>query len=208
MGYDLGILKNEHEPKWDYQTKYRGNREEEKQAIDPTTWESISVLWYSRKLVQIMGQEKLQHYVNQFNYGNKDLSGDPGKNNGMTQSWVMSSLKISPQEQLTFIQKFLKRDLGVSAHAYDMTEKILPTFEAEDGWTLQGKTGSGFQFHADGSYNRKLHQGWFIGWATKGDQKVIIIETLYDTQPSDEYAGLRCRSRIIKALPGIMRDIN
>ena len=207
MGYDAGILKNEHEPKWDYLPEYDGNREEEKQAIDPTSWESISVLWYSRKLVKLMGSEKFESYVNKFDYGNKDISGDPGKDNGLTQSWVMSSLKISPLEQLAFVQKFMKRELGVSEYAYEMTEKILPKFEAEDGWIIQGKTGSGFQFNDDGSWNRKLHEGWFVGWATQGERKVIIIETTYDTQPSTEYAGLRSRARIIKELPGVMKGL-
>ncbi|WP_373369869.1 penicillin-binding transpeptidase domain-containing protein, partial [Klebsiella aerogenes] len=32
-----------------------------------------------------------------FEYGNQDVSGDSGKHNGLTQSWLMSSLTISPK---------------------------------------------------------------------------------------------------------------
>ncbi|HBX3937445.1 TPA: hypothetical protein MH011_29220 [Klebsiella pneumoniae subsp. pneumoniae] len=44
-----------------------------------------------------MGVDRFTEYVKKFEYGNQDVSGDSGKHNGLTQSWLMSSLTISPQ---------------------------------------------------------------------------------------------------------------
>lgn len=207
MGYDAGILKDEHAPAWEYRAEYNSDRTEDQRTIDPTSWESISVVWYSRKLTAQLGMATFEKYVKQFQYGNLDVSGDPGKNNGLIDSWIMSSLEVSPDQQVAFLQKLLKRGLSVSDHAYEMTQKILPKFNAEDGWVLQGKTGSGFQKNTDGTRNRKRHVGWFIGWATKADRKVIFAELLLDDKDKDGYGGPRSREILIKALPGIMKGV-
>lgn len=44
MGYDAGILKDEHAPAWDYLAEYNSTRPEDQRTIDPTSWESISVV--------------------------------------------------------------------------------------------------------------------------------------------------------------------
>ncbi|WP_410016997.1 penicillin-binding transpeptidase domain-containing protein [Pseudomonas sp. 7P_10.2_Bac1] len=49
-----------------------------------------------------------------FGFGNADLSGDPGGSNGLDRSWISSSLKISPLEQLHFQEKIARRELHVS----------------------------------------------------------------------------------------------
>ncbi|HSI83286.1 MAG TPA: class D beta-lactamase [Candidatus Methylacidiphilales bacterium] len=205
MGFDSGILKNEHEPAWEYLAEYNSSREEERASTDPTSWEKVSVVWYSQKLTRELGFRSLRKYVEQFGYGNRDVSGDPGKDNGLTESWLMSSLGISAEEQVSFVQKFLARKLGVSDKAYELTERILPVFKAEDGWTVTGKTGSGFQRKADGTLDRKMHVGWFIGWATKGNRRVIFAEVLVDDTPSDSYGGPRSREIFLGALPDIMK---
>lgn len=200
IGFDSGILKGEHEPAWDFPPDATGLRPEEKQKIDPTTWESISVLWYSQKLVARLGAGPFQKYVDRFDYGNRDLTGDKGKDNGLTRSWVMSSLLVSPDEQVRFLKKLHDRQLGVSPQAYGLTEKILPRFPAADGWILTGKTGSGFQLAPDGTTrNRKLHIGWFIGWAEKGERKLLFAQLLVDDpdKPNDNYGGLRSREILI-----------
>ncbi|MEZ0389068.1 MAG: class D beta-lactamase [Verrucomicrobium sp.] len=207
MGYDAGILKNEHEPAWEYLPEYNSWRTDDQRTIDPTLWESISVVWYSQKLTRQLGMASFEKYVKQFQYGNQDVSGDPGKNNGLTDSWLMSSLLVSPDQQVAFLKKLVKRELAVSDQAYEMTKKILPVFKAEDGWTIQGKTGSGFQRKPDGSLNRKRHVGWFVGWATNADRQLIFAELLVDEKDQEGYGGLRSREIFIKALPEVMKGL-
>ncbi|PAW78660.1 MAG: hypothetical protein B9S32_06990 [Verrucomicrobia bacterium Tous-C9LFEB] len=204
MGFDAGVLKDAHHPEWDYLPEYPSNRPEEQIRINPTSWEAISVVWYSQKLTRALGMKTFQKYVDQFQYGNRDLSGAPGQNNGLTNAWLQTSLLISPDEQAVFVRKLLQRKLGVSSHAYEMTEAVLPQFPAEDGWTLTGKTGTGFQEKADGTPDRKKQLGWFIGWATKGDRRVLFVEFIMDETPQETYAGPRARAALIKALPGLL----
>jgi len=204
MGFDSGLLKDAHHPEWDYLPEYPSNRPEEQIRIDPTSWEAISVVWYSQKLTRAMEMKTFQKYVDQFQYGNRDLSGAPGQNNGLTNAWLQTSLLISPDEQAAFVQKLLQRKLGVSAHAYEMTEAVLPKFSADDGWSLTGKTGTGFQEKSDGMPDRKKQIGWFIGWATKGDRRVIFVEFIMDDAPQETYAGPRARAALIKALPALL----
>lgn len=56
-----------------------------------------------------------------------------------------------------------------------------------------------------GFLDRKRHIGWFIGWATKGERRVLITELLVDDSPQDEYGESRSRRAMIRALPEIMR---
>ena len=68
--------------------------------------------------------------------------GDPGKNNGLVLSWIGSSLKISPVEQVAFLRKLVNRQLALSAQAYDMTSRIMISETLENGWEVHGKTGT------------------------------------------------------------------
>lgn len=67
--------------------------------------------------------------------GNQDTSGDKGKNNGLTHSWLSSSLEISPEEQIDFLQKLLDNKLPVSLKSHEMTKKH--PFYREFSWWLE-----------------------------------------------------------------------
>ena len=89
-----------------------------------------------------------------------DLSG------GLTNSWVSSSLQISPLEQVEFLQKIVKQQLPVSKESYAYTKNIMYILEMAGGWKLYGKTGNGYQQKADGS-RIDLRHGWFVGYIEK-----------------------------------------
>lgn len=203
MGFDSGILKDRNNPVWPYDPKIETNREEERHETDPARWEKDSVVWFSQRLTRTLGIKKFKNYVEQFNYGNKDISGDAGKNNGLTHSWLSSSLKISPVEQVAFLKKLLSGDLGVSADAYAKTIQIIPEFSI-DGWIVKGKTGTGFELKEDGSWNRERQQGWFVGWAKKDSRTVLFANFIADDQKETLYAGPRTRDAFLKELPAIM----
>lgn len=203
MGFDSGILKDAHAPVWPYDKSYETNREEEKRETDPTRWEKDSIVWYSQKLTRTIGMEKFRRYIEAFNYGNKDLSGDAGKNNGLTHSWLSSSLQISPVEQIAFVRGLLGRSFDLSPHAYDMTLAIVPQFSAS-GWTVHGKTGTGFEKNKDGTQNRNRQQGWFVGWAEKEGRTVLFAKFIADDKKETTYAGPRTRDAFLLELPGIM----
>lgn len=198
MGYDAGILVDEHHPLWRYKPGYVVADPSHKQNTDPTLWEKNSVVWYSQQITARLGMTRFQQYVDQFHYGNQDVSGDPGKNNGLSRAWLISSLKISPKEQVIFLQKLLDKNLNVSDKAYHLTEAILPQYKTNEGWSVKGKSGSGWLQKPQGGPDKNHPQGWFVGWAEKGHQKVIFAKLIIDDQPSHQPGGPKARQALLQ----------
>ncbi|MEN5277349.1 class D beta-lactamase [Brucella sp. TWI432] len=175
MGFESGILEDAHTPSWPYKEGYPAWRESWRQSVDPTYWEDQSVVWFSQELTRKLGKDKFQKYTDQLNYGNRDLSGDRGKNNGLLRSWISSSLQISPNEQADFLMKMVNYKLPFSEVAITKTMEILPSHQLSNGWMVHGKTGSAFETGPKGKPDRRRQFGWYVGWAEKGDQKVVFV---------------------------------
>jgi beta-lactamase class D len=203
MGFDAGILIDEHNPRWEWRPELGDGRDVEKTAHDPQSWEKISVVWYSQELTRRLGEKRFADYVSAFGYGNTDVSGNAGKKDGLTQSWLMSSLQISPDEQVAFLKKLKARTLPVSAHAFDMTARILPAFEAGP-WKMQGKTGSGWLRNAKGEVDRTRPIGWFVGWGKKDEREIVFARLFVGAQKSERYGGMIAREGLLADLPALL----
>ena len=178
MGYDAQILKDTQTPVWPYRDSYTASLPSWKSPNNPTTWIKNSCVWYSRVLTKKLGMKRFKKYLKVMDYGNQDVSGVPGKNDGLTNAWLSSSLKISPHEQLLFLQKILSKKFPLSEQSYAMTKKILFIERLHNGWDLYGKTGSGFQRKADGSVDEDRQIRWFIGWATKDGRTIVFVKNI------------------------------
>lgn len=162
MGYDAGILKDEKTPTWDFQDGYDDTFESWKTSLNPHTWMSRSVVWYSKLLALHLGLEKIQSYLALLEYGNQDLSGGLATPGPTNPGWENSSLKISAKEQVNLIQRMVTGKLPISTHAIEMTKILLFREELADGWKLFGKTGM-----IENENNEKLSFRWFVGWIEK-----------------------------------------
>lgn len=198
IGYDSGILHDEHAPAWDYKPEFKAVKRDQK-TVDPTIWEKDSVLWFSQEITRRLGSERFAGYVSKFDYGNTDVAGNAGNNDGLTRSWVNSSLKISPVEQVNFMRRLLAGQLPVSDKAHAMTKAILPSFRS-GGWTVQGKTGT--TRVGDSAEKRSL--GWFVGWANKDSRSIVFARLVIDTKRSDTPKGPQARAMFLKQLPNLI----
>ncbi|MEP6567750.1 MAG: class D beta-lactamase [Mesorhizobium sp.] len=203
IGYDAGILSDEHAPSWDYKPEFNAVRRDQK-TVDPTIWERDSILWFSREITRRLGNERFAGYVSKFGYGNADVSGTPGKNDGLTQAWVNSSLAISPVEQVDFLRRLLAHKLPVSDKAFAMTQAIIPTFMA-GGWTVQGKTGSTRLGSEAEKIRDKRSLGWFVGWAQKDNRRIVFARLVVDTKRTDIPKGIKTRAGFLKDLPDLIK---
>ncbi len=167
MGFDSGILKDPLHPEWPY-LAYSDSSSACNRAQTPKSWIANSCVWYSQQLTKQLGMEKLQLYVDKFNYGNRDLSGDKGKNNGLTRAWLNSSLKISMFEQVAFLKHMLEKSLPVSEYATQTTIELLFLKTLKNQWNLYAKTGQG----RDPITKKQLL--WLVGWVEKGDKRYIF----------------------------------
>lgn len=194
MGYDAGILKDETHPEWPFKVGYPDYIEAWKKAQNPRLWIKNSCVWYSQVLTQKLGMHKFKDYVVKFNYGNKDVSGDKGKGNGLTHAWLSSSLEISPEEQSVLLLKLLSNQLPVNRKAHEMTKNILFMETLPHGWKLYGKTGSGSLLSMDKTKKLDLQHGWFVGWIQRNGQIFVFVNHIIDDKKQDTYAGLRAKA--------------
>lgn len=176
MGYNEGILIDETHPVIPFVKGYADNLESWKTPQDPSSWIKNSCVWYSQLITKKLGMSKFQSYVKKFNYGNQDVSGVKRKPDGLTSSWITSSLKISPIEQVLFLEKLLKSELPVDEKSMRYTRNVAFLEELTNNWKLYGKTGAGDLTNKDGSQDKTHERGWFIGWIEKGNDKVIFAQ--------------------------------
>lgn len=204
MGYDSGVLKDAHNPALPYREEYKAPFEGWRRTTDPTAWMRDSVVWYSQELTRAMGPERFARYVELFAYGNRNIAGDPGRNNGLTHSWLSSSLKISPLGQIVFLRKLLRHELPVSARAMEATIALMPTFDLGNGWIVQGKTGSGQHLRAGGKRGRNRQLGWFVGWASRGGHRFLFARLETDLPRSETPPGFHARDTLLEELPDLL----
>ena len=174
MMYDQKLLVDETHPVLPFKPGYVDWVPEWKQDQNPTTWMKYSCVWFSQVLTKKLGMKKFRDYVAKFDYGNQDLAGDPGEDNGLTNAWLASSLTISADEQVTFLQKLVDSRLPASQRAQQMTRNILFLEDLPNGWKLYGKTGSGPVREAGGNLSNKDLLGWCVGWAQKDARTMVF----------------------------------
>jgi beta-lactamase class D len=112
---------------------------------------SVSCVWYYEILAARVGLKRYKPFLAAASYGNEDPSG------GLPHFWIQSSLKISPDEQVEFLNRLLNRKLPFSPKTVDTVLDIMMLAHA--GNTIfRGKTGTGGSDSGD-----IATQGWFVG---------------------------------------------
>ena len=208
MGFDAGFLTDMKAPVLAYREgEVDWGGENWRRPTEPTRWLKYSVVWYSQRIARSLGQDTLTHYARAFGYGNADFSGDPGKNNGLERAWISSSLAISPREQVAFLRKLVTGRLPVSQAAMDKTMRIVATTRAGGGWRVSGKTGGAYPRKADGSFDRARGFGWFVGWAVRGERRLVFARLAQDETRQAGSPGIRTRDAFLKAWPWLAATI-
>jgi len=174
MAFDAGVWKDETvKIPWDG-TRYA--REAWNGDQTPATWMSNSVVWVSQGLTTKLGMDRVKSYLKTLDFGNQDMSG------GLTKAWLMSSLTVSPDEQIAFWRKLWRGKLGVSKDALALTKKILFVEKSDNGWMLHGKTGSGGIGERDPGDDTGYQLGWFVGHIQRGDREYIFVTRFSDKE--------------------------
>jgi beta-lactamase class D len=198
MGYDSGVLSDADTPVLPFRKGYPDwGGDAWRKPNSPSSWMRHSVVWYSQQIAAQLGVSGLRDYGQKFGYGNSDFSGDPGKNNALERSWISSSLKISPLEQVGFLTRLITGKLPITRDAALNTMSIIEGSTTTGGWSISGKTGSAFPRNADGSFNRARGWGWYVGWARNGEQTLVFAHLAQDERKEQGPAGLRARASLL-----------
>ncbi|HUF09166.1 MAG TPA: class D beta-lactamase [Rhodothermales bacterium] len=140
-----------------------------------------SAVWYFQELARRIGPVRMQQWIDAVGYGNQDISGEPDA------FWLTGSLRISPLEQIRFLERLYANDIPFSQRSMDIVKRILILEETSE-YTLRGKTGWG------DVGDRGV--GWFVGYLERRNDVWIFAN--YITIVEDEDA----RHRV-----GITREI-
>jgi beta-lactamase class D len=209
MGFDAGFLASEHTPVLNIRPgdpEWGG--EPWRQPTDPTRWMKYSVVWYSQRITHALGAAKLHDYAARFGYGNADFSGDAGFDNGLERAWIISSLQVSPQEQVEFLRKLVNRTLPVSPRAIDLAQRVVEVTRLPDGREVHGKTGTAFPRRADRSFDEARAYGWYVGWASEAGRTLVFARLNQDERQEAVSGGLRARADFLKAWPALVAALS
>lgn len=186
MGFDSQILIDNQDPIWDFQEGYVDYIESWKTSQTPQSWIKNSCVWYSQILTTELGLERLQNYLQLFEYGNQDLSW------GLTKAWLGSSLKVSPKEQVDFLQKIIRKEIPVSTDAIQKAKSLFFVDNLPGGWKLFGKTEFG--------HDEDLEIGWFVGWIEKENKVLIFAYNIRDIKTDPSLRVPRVKQLLIDTL--------
>lgn len=134
-----------------------------------------SAVWYFQRTAEKIGRETMLRYLAKLGYGNQFIGND------IALFWLDGSLRISADEQASFMERFVRRELPVRRDAIETVDELLRqkpgTFaratpvELDVTWDpaqtqLFGKTGS-VEFNAE-------NVRWVVGHVTSRGRRFVF----------------------------------
>jgi beta-lactamase class D len=140
-----------------------------------------SCVWVYTGFAKKIGIGKYDQYIEDFDYGNKNLNGPP------TRFWLAGEFRISANQQIAFLRKFYHDELPVSKESVEKVKQLI-ILDKGDNWTLSGKTGGGV-------LNDKEYIMWLVGYLEKDNHPYFYALNFI----SDDFKGTRqARYKITK----------
>jgi beta-lactamase class D len=123
-----------------------------------------------QEIARRIGAERMQKYLDLFEYGNRDIGG------GIDQFWLTGNLRIDPVQQIDFVDRLRRGALPVSKRSQDLVRDILPVTKVGDA-IIRAKTG------LLGAEIGKPSLGWLVGWVEKGSAQTVFALNLDIIEP-------------------------
>jgi beta-lactamase class D len=190
ISLETGVIKDENEKfKWDGEKRWIENWN---QDTDLKMGMKNSTVWFYQELARRIGSEKMQNYLNQFNYGNKNIGG------GIDRFWLDGDLKISPTEQVDFHKKVYSNKLkGISERSLEITKMIMLR-DSTEKYKIRAKTGWAI---------REDYVGWFVGWVETKDNVYFFATCIQPYKDKENLKNLISDEIFTKARIEITYDI-
>lgn len=142
-----------------------------------------SVVWFFQEIARKVGIETMNKELIRLKYGNMDVSG------GEDQFWLGSTLKISADEQVELLKKFVSSQLPFSkAHLAMMKSMLCHSYEGMEN--LFAKTGTGV------FGEKKL--GWYVGFLEKDGNTYVFALNLHGGKEVNGYKAKELVLEIFK----------
>jgi beta-lactamase class D len=131
---------------------------------------AVSAVPVYQEIARRIGAERMQKYVDLFDYGNRDIGG------GIDQFWLTGNLRIDPVQQIDFVDRLRRGVLPVSKRSQDLVRDILPVTKFGDS-LIHAKSG------LLGAEIGKPTLGWLVGWAEKDGKETVFALNLDIREP-------------------------
>ncbi len=118
-----------------------------------------SVVWYYQEVARRVGLARMQQFLDEFDYGNRNPGG------GVDHFWLDGELRISPLQQLEFLEKVSQKQLPLKERTYQMAFPMM-TVESKEGQTMYAKTGWARPPGAN--------IGWYVGWVDRPNETLVF----------------------------------
>jgi beta-lactamase class D len=123
-----------------------------------------------QEIARRIGQERMQKYVDLFEYGNRNIGG------GIDQFWLTGDLRIDPVQQVDFVDRLRRGVLPISKRSQDLVRDILPVTQVGDA-IIRAKSG------LLGAERGQPSLGWMVGWAEKGEARAVFALNMDCKEP-------------------------
>jgi beta-lactamase class D len=120
----------------------------------------FSAVWFYQEVARRAGQQRMQEWVDQVGYGNRDIDG------GIDRFWLSGKLRISAVQQIDFLRRLAHGTLAFSERAQEAVRRITIVDAAPD-YVMHGKTGWAPKDDA----KRAVDLGWYVGWVERDGRR-------------------------------------
>lgn len=109
-----------------------------------------------QEVARKVGADRMKSYVKQFDYGKMDVSEE-----NLDVFWLEGNSRISPKEQIQFLERFYNGELPISERTEEMMKSLMLITES-NSYTLSGKTGWAIR--------HGKNNAWFVGYVETNGQ--------------------------------------
>lgn len=124
-----------------------------------------------QEITRRIGPERMQRYVDAFDYGNRAIGG------GIDRFWLTGDMRISARQQIAFLDSLRRNALPASPRSQELARDIMPTTKIGDA-IIRAKTGLvGVDDHSVAGGWRAA-AGWLVGFAESGTRQTVFALNL------------------------------
>jgi beta-lactamase class D len=130
-----------------------------------------------QEIARRIGMDRMRSYVEKLDYGNHDIGGAP-----IDYFWLGGNLRISPLQQIEFLDRLYRGNLPVSERSQALTRDILPVTKVGSS-VIRAKSGLvGVDDKSPGG-GASATIGWLVGWAEKASGHTMFALNIEIQEP-------------------------
>jgi beta-lactamase class D len=157
---------------------------------------AASVVPVYQEIARRIGRERMQKFVDTFDYGNRDISGP------IDRFWLDGAMRISPLQQIRFLDRLWRRSLPVSERSQALTIDILPVTKVGDA-LIRAKSGLVGVDDKSPVAGVGASVGWLVGFAEKGTSRTVFATNLDINEPRHIASRMKLSQQLLSDVGAI-----